>query len=58
VTLVEAALIGGDLSKTTDRNIRKSLDDPQVGANLLTDPSKPLAMVIALTLGSPEFQMR
>ena len=58
VTLVEDALIGGEISKTTDATIRKSLDDPQVGGNLLTDPSKPLALIIGLTLGSPEFQLR
>ena len=58
VTLVEDALVGGEISKTTDHNIRKSLDDPQVSSNLLSDPSKPLAMIIGLTLGSPEFQQR
>ncbi len=58
VTLVEDALIGGEISKNTDTTIRKSLSDPQIGANLLTDPAKPLATIIGLTLGSPEFQMR
>ncbi len=58
VTLVEDALIGGEISKNTDKTIRKSLDDPQIGGNLLTDPSKPLAMIIGLTLGSPEFQVK
>jgi uncharacterized protein (DUF1800 family) len=58
VTLVEAALIGGDISKNTDKTIRKSLDDPQIGGNLLSDPAKPLAVIIGLTLGSPEFQLR
>jgi uncharacterized protein (DUF1800 family) len=58
VMLVEAALIGGDISKNTDKTIRKSLDDPQIGGNLLSDPAKPLAVIIGLTLGSPEFQLR
>jgi uncharacterized protein (DUF1800 family) len=58
VTLVEAALIGGDVSKNTDKAIRKSLDDPQIGSHLLDDPAKPLATIIGLTLGAPEFQMR
>jgi len=58
VTLVEAALIGGDVSKNTDKAIRKSLDDPAVGSHLLEDPAKPLATIIGLTLGAPEFQMR
>jgi uncharacterized protein (DUF1800 family) len=58
VTLVEDALIGGEISKNTDATIRKSLSDPDVGNNLLSDPAKPLAVIIGLTLGSPEFQMR
>jgi len=58
VMLVEDALIGGELSKTSDQAIRKSLDDPQIGSHLLEDPSKPLATIIGLTLGSPEFQLR
>ena len=58
VMLVEDALIGGEISKNTDNTIRKSLNDPDVGNNLLSDPAKPLAMIIGLTLGSPEFQMR
>ncbi len=58
VTLVEDALIGGNVSKDTDKFIRKSLDDPQVGSHLLDDPAKPLATIIGLTLGAPEFQMR
>jgi len=58
VSLVEAALIGGDVSKNTDKAIRKSLDDPAIGSHLLDDPAKPLATIIGLTLGAPEFQMR
>jgi len=58
VTLVEDALIGGDVSKNTDTAIRKSLDDPQIGSHLLDDPAKPLATIIGLTLGAPEFQLR
>jgi uncharacterized protein (DUF1800 family) len=58
VTLVEEVLIGGEISKNTDAAIRKSLSDPQLGGNLLSDPAKPLATVIGLILGSPEFQMR
>ena len=58
VTLVEDALIGGDVSKNTDKAIRKSLEDPQVGGHPLDDPVKPLATIIGLTLGAPEFQVR
>jgi uncharacterized protein (DUF1800 family) len=58
VSLVEAALIGGDVSRNTDKAIRKSLEDPTIGSHLLDDPAKPLATIIGLTLGAPEFQMR
>jgi uncharacterized protein (DUF1800 family) len=58
ITLVEDALIGGDVSKNTDKAIRKSLDDPQIGSHLLDDPAKPLSTIIGLTLGAPEFQVR
>ena len=58
ITLVEDALIGGQVSANTDKTIRKALDDPQVGTHLLDDPSKPLATIIGLALGSPEFQLR
>jgi len=58
ITLVEDALIGGEISKTTDKNIRKALDDPQLGSRMLDDPAKPLATIIGLALGSPEFQLR
>jgi hypothetical protein len=58
VTLVEDALIGGTLSKNSDNAIRKALEDPQVGGHLLDDPAKPLATIIGLALGSPEFQLR
>jgi uncharacterized protein (DUF1800 family) len=58
VTLVEDALIGGEVSKNTDKAIRKSLDDPQIGSHLLDDPAKPLATIIGLALGAPEFQVR
>jgi uncharacterized protein (DUF1800 family) len=58
ITLVEDALVGGTLSKNSDDAIRKSLQDPQIGGHLLEDPAKPLATIIGLTLGSPEFQLR
>jgi uncharacterized protein (DUF1800 family) len=58
VSLVEAALIGGDVSKNTDKAIRKSLEDPAIGSHLLDDPAKPLGTIIGLTLGAPEFQLR
>ena len=58
ITLIEDALIGGEVSKTSDKAIRKSVDDPQMAGRLLDDPAKPLATIIGLALGSPEFQLR
>jgi uncharacterized protein (DUF1800 family) len=58
ITLVESALIGGEISPNTDKAIRKSLEDPQISSHLLDDPAKPLATIIGLTLGAPEFQRR
>jgi len=58
ISLVESALIGGEISPNTDKAIRKSLEDPQISSHLLDDPAKPLATIIGLTLGAPEFQRR
>ena len=58
VTLVEDALIGGEVSASSDKAIRQPLDDPQIASHLLDDPAKPLATIIGLALGSPEFQVR
>ena len=58
VALLEDALIGGEVSKQTSETIRKQLDDPENTQHQFDDPDKPLGIVIALILGSPEFQQR
>jgi uncharacterized protein (DUF1800 family) len=58
IRLVEDALISGELSKNTDAEIRKNVNDAGITAHVLDDPAKPLATIIGLTLGSPEFQLR
>jgi len=58
IRLVQDALIGGELSSNTDAAIRKSMNDAGMATHILDDPAKPLATIIGLTLGSPEFQLR
>jgi hypothetical protein len=58
IRLVEDALISGELSKNTDAEIRKNVNDAGITTHVLDDPAKPLATIIGLTLGSPEFQLR
>ncbi len=58
IRLVEDALISGELSSKTDAEIRKNVNDAGITAHVLDDPAKPLATIIGLTLGSPEFQLR
>jgi len=56
--LLENALLNGEVSATTQKAIRRQLDDPQVAAHALDDPKRTLNTMIALVLGSPEFQHR
>jgi uncharacterized protein (DUF1800 family) len=56
--LLENALLNGEVSATTQKAIRRQLDDPQVAAHALDDPKKTLNTMTALVLGSPEFQHR
>src|SRR6266700_552756 len=58
IRLVEDASIGGQLSSNTDAAIRKNMNDAGMTTHILDDPAKPLATIIGLTLGSPEFQLR
>ncbi len=58
IRLVQDALIGGQLSSNTDAAIRKNMNDAGMTTHILDDPAKPLATIIGLTLGSPEFQLR
>jgi uncharacterized protein (DUF1800 family) len=56
--LLENALLNGEVSATTQKAIRKQLDDPQVAAHALDDPKRTLNTMTALVIGSPEFQHR
>ncbi len=56
--LLENALLNGEVSASTQRVIRKQLDDPQVSARALDDPKRTLGTMSALLIGSPEFQRR
>jgi len=57
VALIQDALIGGDVSKSTQSAIQQQLVDPQTSAHVLDDPAKTLGLIVGLTLGSPEFQL-
>ena len=56
--LLENALLNGEVSRATQKDIRKQLDDPQVAAHALDDPKRTLGTMTALVIGSPEFQHR
>lgn len=58
VSLVEGALVGGDVSPQTQAALERELNDPSISDHILEDPGKPLALSVALILGSPEFQRR
>src|ERR1017187_3086697 len=56
--LLENALLNGEVSGSTQKAIRRQLDDPQVAAHTLDDPKRTLNTMTALVIGSPEFQYR
>jgi uncharacterized protein (DUF1800 family) len=56
--LLENALLNGEVAASTQKAIRRQLDDPQVAAHALDDPKKTLNTMTALVIGSPEFQHR
>jgi uncharacterized protein (DUF1800 family) len=56
--LLENALLNGEVSGSTQKAIRRQLDDPQVAAHALDDPKRTLNTMTALVIGSPEFQYR
>jgi uncharacterized protein (DUF1800 family) len=56
--LLENALLNGEVSASTQKAIRRQLDDPQVAAHALDDPKRTLDTMTALVIGSPEFQHR
>ncbi|HEY6303240.1 MAG TPA: DUF1800 domain-containing protein [Terriglobales bacterium] len=56
--LLENALLNGEVSVSTQKAIRRQLDDPLVVAHALDDPKRTLSTMTALVIGSPEFQHR
>ncbi len=56
--LLENALLNGEVSLSTQKAIRRQLDDPLVVAHALDDPKRTLNTMTALVIGSPEFQHR
>lgn len=56
--LLENALLNGETSVATQKEIRRQLDDPQVAAHAIDDPKRTLSSMIALVIGCPEFQHR
>jgi uncharacterized protein (DUF1800 family) len=56
--LLENALLNGEVSGSTQKAIRRQLDDPQVAAHALDDAKRTLNTMTALVIGSPEFQYR
>ena len=48
----------GDVSQQTQAALERQLNDPAISDHILDDPAKPLAVSVALILGSPEFQRR
>jgi hypothetical protein len=55
---LENALLNGEVSVSTQKAIRRQLDDSQVAAHALDDPKRTLSTMTALVIGSPEFQHR
>jgi uncharacterized protein (DUF1800 family) len=60
LSMLETALLGGDISKQTHDTISKQLDDPAISQRRFDDaPRSPnIAAIAGLILGSPEFQRR
>ncbi len=60
LALLEASLLGGDVSRQTHDTITKQLEDPQISQRRLDDSPRPpnVAAIAGLILGSPEFQKR
>lgn len=54
--LLENALLNGEVSATTQKAIRRQLNDPKVVTHALDDPKRTLNTMTALVIGSPEFQ--
>jgi uncharacterized protein (DUF1800 family) len=60
LALLEASLLGGEVSKQTHETISKQLEDPQIARRKLDDAPRPpnVSAIAGLILGSPEFQRR
>jgi uncharacterized protein (DUF1800 family) len=56
--LLENALLNGEVSASTQKAIRRQLDDPQAASHALDDAKRTLNTMTALVIGSPEFQHR
>jgi len=58
LSLLESALVDGEVSKQTQQALVQELTNPKTEDHLLDNPTAPLAQMIALIVGSPEFQKR
>ncbi len=58
ITLMEQALLNGDLSVQNENVIRKQMQDPQVLRQLASSPLEALRQVAGFVLASPDFQRR
>ena len=58
LSLLESALVDGEVSKQTQQAVVQELTNPKTEDHLLDNPTAPLAQMIALIVGSPEFQKR
>ena len=58
--LLEASLLGGEVSQQTHQTIAARLNDPQISQRKLDDPARTpnVNLIAGLLLGSPEFQRR
>ena len=57
-SLMEQALLGGDVSQQTQRTLQDRLQDAKLTGQLLDNPANSLGVITGLLLGSPEFQRR
>ena len=58
MSLLEWTLLQGDVSKQTQNLLEQRLQEQETATPLMKDPSKGLATISGILLGSPEFQRR
>ena len=58
LSLMEDALLGGNISPQTQSSIHQQMNDPKLVGALSDNPAPGLAVMMGLILGSPEFQRR